>query len=56
MYHEVKKFENLMSITRQAIEHHFFLLNSDLEINGGPYICGLEYTLADVRLIHNSSL
>ena len=46
---KVKKFGDIISLCRRGLNHHFSQLTSDLEASGGPFICGSEYTLADVR-------
>ena len=48
---QVKKFGDIISLVRRGLDHHFSLLSSDLEASDGPYICGSEYTLADVSMV-----
>jgi len=48
---KVKKFGDIISLVRRGLDHHFSLLTSDLEASDGPYICGSEYTLADVSMV-----
>ena len=33
------------------MNHHLTLLTKDLEMSGGPYICGESFTLADVSMV-----
>ena len=42
---------DIVALTRRGINHHFARLTKDLEGSGGPYICGKEYTLADISMI-----
>ena len=42
---------DIVALTRRGINHHFTRLTKDLESSGGPYICGTEYTLADISMI-----
>ena len=48
---KIKKMGDILSLSRKCIEHHFSLLTKDLEASGGPYICGSQYTLADVSMV-----
>eukprot|EP00092_Neocalanus_flemingeri_P011679 GFUD01012589.1.p1 GENE.GFUD01012589.1~~GFUD01012589.1.p1 ORF type:complete len:348 (-),score=95.98 GFUD01012589.1:88-978(-) len=48
---KVKKLGSLISPARRGINHHFTLLTKDLEASAGPYICGEDYTLADVSMV-----
>ena len=40
-----------MSEGKKGIAYHFKILTKDLEKSGGPFICGSEYTLADISMI-----
>ena len=50
----VKKLGDIISVVRRGLDHHFSILTTDLEAIDGPYICGSEFSLADVRLGDNS--
>ena len=41
----------MMSLTRKGINLHFTTLTTDLEASGGPYLCGEQYTLADISIL-----
>ena len=41
----------MMSLTRKGINLHFTRLTTDLEASGGPYLCGEQYTLADISMV-----
>ena len=41
----------MMSLTRKGINLHFTRLTADLEASGGPYLCGEQYTLADISMV-----
>ena len=48
-FQRFKFFGSLLSQIRRGLNHHFTTLTRDLEGSGGPYICGEQYTLADIR-------
>ena len=50
-FRKIKFLNDLVAQTRRGINHHFKTLTKDLESSGGPYICGKEYTLADISMV-----
>jgi len=48
---KIQKMNSIVSPVRRAMNHHLALLTQDLEISGGPYICGENFTLADVSMV-----
>ena len=50
-FFKIQKVKDVVSQGRKGIDHHFELLANDIEKSGGPYICGSQYTLADISLI-----
>ena len=48
---KIKTMGEFMGACRKALNHHFTVLSQDLEASGGPYICGDQYTLADVSMV-----
>ena len=50
-FRKFKFLEDIMAQTRRGINYHFSTLTKDLESSGGPYICGKEYTLADISMV-----
>jgi len=48
---KVNKIGRIVAPVRRGINHHFALLTKDLEASTGPYICGEDYTLADVSMV-----
>ena len=50
-FQKIKFLGNLVAQTRRGINHHLTTLTKDLESSGGPYICGKEYTLADITMV-----
>ena len=43
--------DKILSLTRKGINYHFTTLTTDLEASGGPYLCGEQYTLADISMV-----
>ena len=50
-FQRLKSLDDLVSQTRKGINHHFTTVTKDLESSGGPYICGKDYTLADISMV-----
>jgi len=50
-FKKLKLVHNLAATARKAIYHHFELISKDLELSGGPYLCGEQYTLADISMV-----
>ena len=50
-FQKLKFLGDLVAQTRRGIDHHFTTLTKDLESSGGPYICGKDYTLADISMV-----
>ena len=50
-FQRLKNLGDLLSQTRKGINHHFTTITKDLESCGGPYICGKDYTLADISMV-----
>ena len=50
-FQKMKPFKNLVESARKGIAHHFEILSKDLEQSGGPFICGSQFTLADISMI-----
>ena len=50
-FQRLKSLGELVSQTRKGINHHFATITKDLECSGGPYICGKDYTLADISMV-----
>ena len=48
---KVQKINDIISPVRRAMNYHLTLLTKDLEMSGGPYICGESFTLADVSMV-----
>jgi len=48
---KLKKLHGIVSCVRRGLNYHFATLTRDLEESGGPYLCGEEYTLADISLV-----
>merc|ERR1711994_23460 len=48
---KVGKLGGMISLVRKALDYHFTQLAKDIEASGGPYICGTQYTLADVSMV-----
>jgi len=47
----VGQLNSLVSLVRRGLEHHFTLLSTDLAAHPGPFLCGEQFTLADVSLV-----
>ena len=50
-FQKMKFLHDTLSSVSKGIEHHFSLLTKDLEASDGQYICGTQFTLADISLI-----
>jgi len=50
-FQKVKFLDKMVSVALRGICHHFEILTKDLAAHEGPYICGEEYTLAEISLI-----
>ena len=42
---------NIWHHLRKGIEHHLTNMETQLKASGGPYLCGAQFTLADVSVI-----
>merc|ERR1712080_71585 len=50
-FQKMKYLGEMFSVAGRGIRHPFEVLTKDLKIHEGPYLCGDQYTLADVSLV-----
>merc|ERR550539_223588 len=50
-FQKMSLLDNMASVARKAIYHHFEQITKELEGGSGPYLCGDQYTLADVSMV-----
>jgi len=50
-FQKMSLLHNMVSVARKAIYHHFEQITKELEEGGGPYLCGDQYSLADISMV-----